>query len=103
MPELCPCIDSECPVLAEAGPRGLAGNNGADGTNGTDGINSFTQTSDAFSQPAELTPVSVSVLNSAWVSAGQEIFIEGGGYYVVVSKPDSTHISVENPNYDGNA
>lgn len=66
--------------------------------NGIDGYNAFTVTTVAFNQPAVSSNVTVSVSNNGqysgkWAVAGQTIYIDNGGYYVVVSST-ATSITV---------
>lgn len=95
-PNSCADID----VQQIPGPQGPAG---ADGADGTDGTNAFTTTTANFTQPAVDANVAIAVVNSTWATVGQDLFIEGGGYYEVVSKADATHITVKNLGYDANA
>lgn len=93
-----PCDDVV--VTAVPGPAGAAG---ADGADGTDGIDAFTITSNDYTQPAAAANVTVDVDESRWMSTGQIVFIEGGGYYEVVSKPSFTSVTLENLDYAANA
>lgn len=77
------------------------------GPAGLDGQNAYTVTTANFVQPnvgANVT-VNVSALGQSsglWGQTGQVIFIEGGGYYEVVSATTTTMV-VENLGYTGNA
>lgn len=93
-----PCADT--PTTQIPGPSGAAG---ANGTNGTDGQNSFTELSDPFIVPDAATPDIAKVVNSDWAVVGQIVFLEGAGYFSVVSVPDSTHIELDNTDYAGNS
>lgn len=53
--------------------------------------------------PAVGADVTVEVALSSWASIGQVVHISTAGYFTVQSKPDSTHISVRNLGYTGNA
>jgi len=70
-------------------------------SNGVDGLNSFTSTTADFVVPsvgANVT-ITVSSLGQAtgkWAATGQLIFIEGAGWYRVVSSTDTT-ITATNP------
>jgi hypothetical protein len=82
----------------DVSPGGLSGTNGAagsNGTNGSDGINAFTATTANFTQPAELATVVISVGDSSWVSIGQVLYVEGGGYYEVTAAAVGT-ITIRN-------
>jgi hypothetical protein len=77
------------------------------GPAGLDGQNAYTVTTEDFTQPAVGGTVTVDVsalgqLTGLWAKVGQVIFIEGGGYYEVVSST-TTSIVAENLGYSGNA
>lgn len=82
------------------GPQGPAG---ANGTNGTDGIDAFTTTTAPFSMPAVSGDVTIEVVDSTWVSLGIDIFVETAGYFLVSGITNSTHITINNYGYPGNA
>jgi hypothetical protein len=73
-------------------PGGLQGPQGAGGA----GLNAFTTLSANFTQPAINATVTINVASTAWMAAGQGIFIQGGGYYTIVSISDATHAVVTN-------
>jgi hypothetical protein len=62
------------------GPRGATG---ISGTNGTNGINAYATTTGAFTMPAELASVTVAVDESAWAAVGQNVYVNGAGYFEV--------------------
>lgn len=67
--------------------------------NGNDGYNAYTVTTASYVQPAVNTNVTISVSNNdqftgKWAIAGQTIFVESGGYYIVVSST-STSITMK--------
>jgi len=70
---------------------------------GDDGQNAFTDLALAFTVPDAATPDIAEVDNSDWAVVGQVVFLEGAGYFTVVSKPDSTHVELDNTDYPGNA
>jgi len=82
------------------GPGGAAG---ASGTNGTDGLNAYTLTTDSFVQPAAAANVTVAVEETGWMTIGQVVFVQTGGYYTVQSIVSSTSVTIRNLNYAGNA
>ncbi len=86
-------------VQGAAGATGAQGPQGSQGNQGTFGINAFTTTTADFTQPAVNSNVTVSVVNSTWMAVDQVIFITTGGYYQVVSFPDSTHVILKNLGY----
>jgi len=94
----CDCTD---PVVENIpGPQGA---DGADGNDGTNGVNAFTLTSADFTQPVDNANVTVDVLTSEWAAVGQIVFVEGGGFYEVISKPSSTSLELENLALDANS
>lgn len=59
-------------------------------TNGLDGYDAFTVSTASYTQPAVNTNVTINVSNTSqytgrWAITGQTIFVETGGYYLVVS------------------
>lgn len=63
-----------------------------------DGVSAFT-TANSFVMPAELANVTVTVVNSDWMTSGQIVWAKGGGaqgFFEVQSKPDSTHVILKN-------
>lgn len=95
-----PCVT---PVPTQV--PGMEGPAGTAGTNGTNGGNSYSNTTADFVVPAAdgATTVTVSVLSSDWMVAGQPIFIGGlGGTFKVSSVPDSQHVVVVYQNYPSN-
>lgn len=93
-----PCPDPEIQNIP--GPQGEAG---AAGNNGTNGENAFSETSAQFIQPAVDANVTVTV-DSSWMVPGQDVFAEGGGYYLVVSKNvGETNAVLQNRGYNANA
>lgn len=77
------------------GPRGPAG---TAGTNGTNGSNSFTTVvSSSGNLPAISANVTLQVINSSWMAIGEPVFVQfWGSGFVVVSVPDSTHVTIQN-------
>lgn len=78
-----------------------------DGPAGVDGQNSYTVTTAAFTVPAVGANVSIAVSalgqsTGLWAQVGQIIYIQGAGYYEVVSAT-ATVIVAENLGYTGNA
>jgi hypothetical protein len=70
-------------VVGEAGPQGPQGLAGINGTNGVNGINAFTTTSANFTQPNVGAAVTIYVVDSRWIAAGQTLYISGAGFYRV--------------------
>lgn len=92
-----PC--SEIVNVAVPGPQG---DDGSNGTNGANGQNAFTFLSAQFTQPAVNATDTAVVLSSDWISLGQDVFLEGGGYYTVTNVSDSTHVTLKNLGYTAN-
>jgi hypothetical protein len=67
------------------------------------GVNAFTTTTADFVQPAAGANVSVSVLNTTWMAAGQSMYITTAGYYTVASITNGTTVVLTNTGYAGNA
>ncbi len=63
----------------------------------------YSLTTANFTQPASGANVTVSVRNSRIFPAGATVFVEGGGAYLVVSKPSITSLSLQNTGATGNA
>ncbi|MBX9636676.1 MAG: hypothetical protein K2Q45_03905, partial [Nitrosomonas sp.] len=71
----------------------------AGGTNG----NSYSMTITSFIQPNCQQSVMISVQSTAWMAVGQVIFVQGGGYYVVMTINDPMMVTIINTCNDGNA
>lgn len=95
-----PC--DETVTVNVAGPAGAAGADGADGSNG---VNAFTYTAADITMPAigADTAVPILVVDSTWVGLNQVLYIAGAGYMKATAVPDSTHITLNNLGYTGNA
>lgn len=88
---------SSCCVPLCATPQsvvipGIEGVPGTDGTNGADGINAYTFATADAAAVLQGANVTVSVLNSAWMTVGQSLFAEDAGHFSVVSKPTPTSV-----------
>lgn len=68
-----------------AGPSGGPGAPGAPGGIGPAGKNAFTRTTGQFIQPAEEDLVTVPVVDTDWMAAGQAVYVESAGYFTVAS------------------
>ncbi len=86
----------------DTGNTGALGATGPQGAKGDSGVPASTRTSAAYTQPGVNTLVTVSVLDSSWIPIGSIIFIEAGGYYLVVNIISSTSISIRNLGYPDN-
>jgi hypothetical protein len=64
---------------------------------------SYTTTTGSFVQPAILTNISVPVVLSNWMVAGEVVYITNGGYYKVISVTNTTSVVLQNLGYTGNA
>lgn len=95
------CCTLECSPVIGVGPTGAPGQDGI-GTNGTDGVSAFTVTSANFTQPATSATVTVTVAENSWAVLGENVYIEGGGYYEITGLGGSTLITVENLDASGN-
>lgn len=79
------------------------GPTGATGAAGADGVSAFSTVTASWTVPAIGASVALTVSDSTWMSVGQVVFIVDAGYYEVQSKADSTHVTVKNLGYTGNA
>ncbi len=80
----------------------LPGSAGAAGNDGTDGINSFDVTTSSFVVPAIGNSVSILISDNSWVVVGQNLFVEGAGYFQVDSKYGTTVVTATYLDYNGN-
>lgn len=93
-----------CAVVETVSIPGVDGAAGAAGTAGSDGLNAFTVVAaPGFAIPALGGAVSIPTANSSWMSIGQPIFVQGGGYYVVTAKPSSASITATFSNFSANS
>lgn len=69
---------------------------------GVQGQNAFTFTTASFVVPALGAQVTISVINSDWVSLGQTIFIEGAGTFTVSNINSSTSVLLTYQNVSSN-
>lgn len=71
-------------------------------SSGAGGLNAFSTTTADFVQPAINATVSVS-LDSTWMAVGQVVFVATAGYMQVSALPDTSHATLTNLGYSGNA
>lgn len=102
MPAPSPCCNPGDPETVTLVP-GTQGEPGTDGADGTDGVNAFTVTTADFTVPAIGNSVIVLVADSTWATFGQNVFVQGAGYFQVTGKPSSTALTLTYLNYAGNA
>ena len=76
---------------------------GATGATGATGVNAYTTVTSSFVQPAAAGNVTVAVANSAWMTAGQNLYIGSGGFYALATINSGTSITVTNSGVAGNA
>lgn len=96
------CCQPCCPETEYVQVPGLEGDPGTDGEPGTDGVNAFTVTTANFQVPAISANVSVAVASSAWATVGQNVFVQGAGYFSVASKANSLEMTLTYLDYSGN-
>lgn len=84
-----------------AGTDGAAGGVGPAGPDGPPGSNGFSVTTADYIQPAVGTNVTISVEDSQGFGIGQILFVEGGGFYEVISIPSALQVELENLGYTG--
>lgn len=70
---------------------------------GTSGSNAFTTTSAGFTMPAIGSTVSVSVLDTTWMVAGQMLYVGTAGFMSISSITNSTTVVLTNTGAYGNA
>ncbi len=96
LPSPSPCCTPACDETTVVNIPGPKGNTGAACTPCADGINAFTLTNDDFTMPAELANVAVTVVTTAWMAVGENIFIANAGYFKVVSIGDNVTVTLKN-------
>jgi hypothetical protein len=84
------------------GPRGPKGDPGTPGTNGSNGVSPQTVTTASFVMPAAAAEVTVAVGNTSWTAAGQPIYIESAGSFVVTTVLSATSLRLTAQNATGN-
>lgn len=82
---------NEYPVTPTQGPQGARGLKGPVGPAAAS-ITAFTQTTADFTQPASGANVVVYVEDTSWIGSGQQLYVEGGGYYQTVAVTTSTEL-----------
>ena len=90
-------------VKGPTGASGPTGAKGATGSKGPTGAGGYSTTTANFTQPAVGSTVSVSVSATAWMFAGETVYVQGGGYYTVSSVPTGTSVVLTNLGSPGNA
>lgn len=99
----CCCGGSEClPPEPSQGSPGQQGEPGSPGEPGANGVNSYSTVSVAGVVPAVGNSVALTLENAEWVIDGQNLYLEGIGYYEAISHTDTT-VTVENLGAPGNA
>lgn len=93
---------STCDDVTSVQVPGPAGGDGTDGSNGANGSNAFTALTAQFIMPAVSSTVTVAVGSSAWMTPGQIVFVQNGGYFSVSSKPNALSAILSNLGYTGN-
>ena len=63
----------------------------------------FTSTMQSYVQPNIIDNVTVSFMDTSWMDSGQNIYIETGGYYVIMLVLDAHHAVLNNLAVPGNA
>jgi hypothetical protein len=77
------------PTVSPAGLIGQAGN-------------AYTTTTAGFTMPASGSTVSLIVGNTAWLAQGQNVYVQGAGYFSVSVVVDATHVALINLGAPGN-
>lgn len=89
------CTPCEEPTTIQV--PGTPGAAGATGTAGTNGVNAYTNTTAAFTMPAEGGTTSVQVVDTAWMVVGQTLYVQTAGYMTVSSITNSITVVLLNP------
>ncbi len=87
-------------VSGFSGTRGASGFSGYSGDAGTD---AYTSTTALFIMPSPSSNVTVSVADTSWIVAGQVVYVQTAGYFLVASITNSTTVVLTNTGYAGNA
>lgn len=98
MPATSPCV----PCCTTPQTTNIPGPEGDAGTDGADGVNAYTATTANFTVPAIDGNVTIAVADSSWMGVGQNIFVEGAGYFEVISKPSAASVTAQYLDYDIN-
>lgn len=91
-----------CPVCDSPTSVAIPGPQGDDGADGAPGISAFTVTTADFIVPAISANETISVGNSAWMTPGQNVFVEDAGVFEVVSLPNANQFVGTYLDYNGN-
>lgn len=80
----CTCAPT-CPPLGatQIGPPGPGGGPGTTGGPGPTGSSAFTTSTASFTVPTEGVTASLPVLDASWMAVGQEVYLQGAGYFIV--------------------
>ena len=70
---------------------------------GGGGSSAYTTTTNDFTQPSISSTVAITVGDTSWMVGGQIIYIGTGGYYTITTITDTTHVTIRNTGYNGNA
>ena len=97
------CCPAVCAVPISVSVPGIEGAAGTDGSPGAAGTNAYTLTTADFEVPIPGSNVTVAVADSTWITVGQVLFIQGAGWFTVVSKPTTQSVLVTYVNTGINA
>jgi hypothetical protein len=86
-------------TVTAAGPAGTAGTPGTSGA----ALSAYDALASPFTMPAVSGTVTITIGNTAWISANQIIYIATAGYLQVSAISSATQVLVTNLNYPGNA
>lgn len=82
-------------LVTPSGATGIQGTTGASGNTGPQGQASFSNVTQSFSMPANGSNVTLTVGSTAWAAPGLPVFVQGAGYFLVVSLGSSTSLTVQ--------
>lgn len=98
LPIIDPCCVTDCTATTAVqvpGPKGKNGDTGK-GTPGAAGKNAYTVLTVAFTMPGEQANGQITVANTGWMVVGQVIYIQGLGYFRVITVDTTTTATVRN-------
>lgn len=79
-----------------------AGPQGAPGSTATV-LSAYDSTTASFTMPSVGSTVTITINNTAWLSANQIIYVASAGYFQIATVVNATTLSATNLNYPGNA
>lgn len=91
------CCVQTCDDVTVQNIPGPAGSDGAAGAAGAAGVSAYTLLTLAFTMPAEGAGATATVGSTAWITAGQIVYIAGLGYLTATTILSGTTFTATNP------